>query len=410
MIVRVCVMKSALLTGSFFLCCLVHSPALSAQEGDAPRPARASAAQEQLRRSAQEAWARGDLEEHADLLQGYVQLGALRDGVLMQVRLWASQEQCPRASQALEGLPAKYNEALSGEQLQALEAEARELHLLRCGGEANAAQLYALGQKKFKERRWADAATAFGRALELDPAPELAYNAGRSAEYQGDLELALSYYRRALDLAPPPELEQKLRDVLERLGNIQRRRQGSADQAQATGLLDLSTEPPGALARVQGELIGETPLQSAWPAGAVEIQLEKEGFQTWRRTIQLEPGREFVLQTDLAPDSRVWTWVTLGGAGALTAGGVVLGLVSQDKLEEARGVEAARDPALLKDLKEEGRLYSGLSIGSYVVGGLLLGTSAALYFLEAPEAPTQGQASWGLWWDQGWSAGVRGSW
>jgi tetratricopeptide (TPR) repeat protein len=385
----------------------------AAAQGAPLEPAAPGVAQEQLRRSAQDAWSAGERAEHRDLLMGYLQLGALRDGWLLEARLNLAEGRCEDAQQSLARADAtpRYNQNITREALEALERELRATFVVACDQPMEAAELYQLGQGFFQARQWAYAARAFERAFAADPDPALAYNAGRSYEYAGQLPQALSLYEAALSQGPEGELGDKIRDNLERLRNISAHLNAGGDGAE-TGLLDLSTTPAGALVLVDGRVIGQTPLQTAWPAGRFSLALQLEGHQTQQREVELEAGRELVWQAQLPEDGRLWTWVSLGGGAASLGAGVIFGLLAQDRLDEANGLEAARDAALLDRLKEEGRTWSLLSLGFYVLGGVLVGGSAALYVLEGPEAqpaPAPGEAA--LWWEPTrglW--GVQGRW
>ncbi len=372
-----------------------------------------SPAQVQLRQSAHQAMEAGDPNTSIELLQGYLQLGASQVGWLEMARARLMLGQCQEAQDAVAQSKTAPNSAeLSQEELKALERELGHQLILKCEADAEASQLYTLGQDLFTKRRWAEAANAFSKAFEKDPVPALGYNTGRSYEYAGDLESAKTWYARSLTLAPDKALRTKLESTLERLQNIQK----NLSPETQTGLLEVNSLPQGALVKIDGKVIGQTPLQTAYPPGSWSLEIEKSDFQAVTRTLVLKPGREIVLETKLERENRFWTWVSLSGGAALLGTGAGLGILAQDKLDEATSTAALRDPALLNSLQDDGKLLANLSLVSYILGGVAVAGSAVLYVLETPEEvqeqETLGQQGhWQVGFGpQGWNVGWRGRW
>jgi tetratricopeptide (TPR) repeat protein len=385
-------------------------PATASAQEKATKP---SAAQQQLRRSALEAWDKREPREVIELLQGYLQIGETSIAWTELARAQMSLGQCPDTREALDrAAAAPLSTEASAQEVQTLRDQVEEQYTLRCTNAASPEQLYQLGLNNFQERRWLEAAQAFGLAFAQDPDPTLAYNVARSYEYAGDLDQAEAFYNKALELGPEPDLERKVRDTLERLGNIRADLgAGGREPKEGLGLLEVRTEPAGAIVRVDGKVVGETPLSTAWPAGELSLVITREGFQEVRKRYTLEPGKEVVLDTRLDSAHRFWTWIVLGGAASFAGSGVGFGLAAQEKLEDAKGAESLRDEALFQDLKDEGETYAWLSLGSYTLAGLALGGAVVLYFVEDPtrssEPAPQGEAL--RWFVTPTSVGVWGS-
>ncbi len=62
---------------------------------------------------------------------------------------------------------------------------------------------FELGKDYYRQGRWAQAAAAFEKAIELDPAYQAAYaNLGAAYHRQDKLDLAVAQYQKALELTP----------------------------------------------------------------------------------------------------------------------------------------------------------------------------------------------------------------
>ena len=110
-----------------------------------------------------------------------------------------------------------------------------------------------------------------------------------------------------------------------------------------------------------------------------------EGHTPFSQEIELESGREVVVTANLPEEGRLWTWITLGTGLAIVGGGVWLGLVAQDKLDEADSVEGKR---LQQDefdtLRDEGETAALGSILLYGLGAATIAASVVIFFLEGP--------------------------
>lgn len=194
--------------------------------------------------------------------------------------------------------------------------------------------------------------------------------------------------------------------------------------------LRVSSSPPGAEVRVNGRLLGGTPLAHAVWAGAAQVEVALAGYPTTRRDVEFTPGPAMELSVDLdaarralvttgpawAPSAemdrgarggpsrsqetarRAWApyaWGA-GGAGAALTGGVMLGLGISALVYAGRCADGALSPdGQCVQTYHTGAAGGGLT----VVGALLLaggGATLALspartLFRRAAGAPTRGE-------------------
>ncbi len=121
------------------------------------------------------------------------------------------------------------------------------------------------------------------------------------------------------------EVQQSLRDAM---GQIVRKLEDVGDRA---AVLVVRGKPDGAQVRVDGEVIGETPLETAVGAGEHEVVIEKPGFTSQRWDWQARPGvredfgyRLSPLDTSGRKIPPVWGALALGTGVALLGGGVTM--------------------------------------------------------------------------------------
>ncbi len=351
------------LSGVFVLLFFVF--AAHAQDG-----ARAdeTAAQIQLRASAASASEQGQYLQAAELMEGYLQLGPTDLGYLELAAARIAAGQCNAAGTALDAAAAAPRATvITADQAADRTRRVRGELALSCEGAVDPEVLYELGLEFFADRMWTKAARAFELAFLDDPNTILAYNAGRSFEYAGDLDKAVAYYEKALELGPDDALRDRLERTLERLGNLQAR----TGNGEEVGLVDVASRPSGAIVRIDGVVVGQTPYQAAHPVGAYEISVAAEGYGDYERDVVLEAGKEIVVDVSLNPAGRYWTWISLAGTLATAAGGVGLGLLADNALSEARDPVVRRDPAAFADATDSGRAFAGTSIALYAARRLV---------------------------------------
>jgi len=131
--------------------------------------------------------------------------------------------------------------------------------------------------------------------------------------------------------------------------------------------------------------------------GILTVEVRAAGKDSWRRRVVLVKGQKRdvtvgLKSTAARASGRKWAWITLGVSGAFLAGGVVFGLIENDKSEQARDLiyaERARPigaaggtdvktRADYDDLVDEAKTAGLVSNISYGLAAVSLG--ASVYF------------------------------
>jgi tetratricopeptide (TPR) repeat protein len=360
---------------------LIGASSLVCVEVDAQDRVNLGPAQAPLYRAAIEAREQGDHEKALEILKGLLALGDLDIGHLEASLNHIELGQCDEAEASLEkALLSDRSKVMTSQEVEAKISAMKKDLQLNCGGKANAQQLYELGLDYFENREWLKAAQAFELALASDENATLAHNTGRSYEYAGNLDKAHRYYLLALKLAPNDGLKDRFERNIERLENL--RGQMTSNETMAS-LLEISSQPSGAIVRLDGVALGQTPFQQAAAPGTYAVSVELEGYTTKTQSISLEPGREVVLNMELEPEGRVWTWISLSTSIAFAAGGVTLGVLAKQDLDEVTSVEGKRS-ADFDDIQARGRFLSNLSLGLFVTSALTAIATGVFFVYEDP--------------------------
>lgn len=145
------------------------------------------------------------------------------------------------------------------------------------------------------------------------------------------------------------------------------------------GRLRVTSNQRGADVYVNGELLGQVPLEVDVPAGTHEIEVSHGDRKDYEGEITIARGQLTPILVDMAPAvSRVPAWMMLIGSLAVAGGGVAMYFYGQQLRE-------GLNPALGKDdpnyTKERGVTYG--SYAAFSLAGVLFLTSI-YYFLRNP--------------------------
>ncbi|HEU4577841.1 MAG TPA: PEGA domain-containing protein [Polyangiaceae bacterium] len=240
-----------------------------------------------------------------------------------------------------------------------------------------AKQLYLLGAEAFTAQRNADAIYYFRQAQRLVPSAKLTYNIALAYDEMGDTGNALREYRAFLTKDPGSVHREEASARVAKL---------EADLAQlGVQQLRVVSDPPGALLRVDAELVGVTPWVGELPPGQHELQLEHAGRQTLSSRVTLSALQASDVQLTLSPLpapppeqpsglSRIQplSWAFLGVGVATLAGGIGFELSRAASSERAgqggsaESVARAQGAAAAKQMASLLLLGAG---GAFVVGG-----------------------------------------
>lgn len=211
---------------------------------------------------------------------------------------------------------------------------------------AKAEEAEAAGDKQGAVRRYAC-------SLNLAPHPSTAYNLGTVAEKSGDLSMAVDGFRSYLKLAPEatdrPAIEARIARLEEQIAEL--RKQLAPKTAEPT--------PAPAAAR-------PTALPPAAPPPSPAPPAAHETTQT----------------------RRVAGWVSLGGAAAMLATGVVLNLEARSKMDDCFRIYKSGNVSGL-DRCDEAKPFAYTSYALFGAGAALGAVGAAL-LLISPDAASEG--------------------
>ncbi len=212
-------------------------------------------------------------------------------------------------------------------QAHAQEAAAPDQKERAAQDRAEALRLYKIGLLQYEGQEYAKAADTFAQAFKLDPNEILAYNAGRSYERNGQLEIARKFYSVQLELAAEGDLAQRAQLGLKRIEEAQQAQaQREAAAKRLVGFLDLNTDA-GSEVYIDGELAGSAPGRFEVEPGSHRLELRRPGAVTDRRDVLVEQGQTVALTILLEPVAAPQR--TLGWSGmGLMGGGVLLGSVA----------------------------------------------------------------------------------
>lgn len=161
-----------------------------------------------------------------------------------------------------------------------------------------------------------------------------------------------------------------------------------------TGRLSVTTTPPGARLRIDGELVGFAPIAHlAQPAGTRRLAVDLDGYRPWSTDIRLEPDAHRLVTVGLAPaggsgPSPATLATGAAGASILVAGlgAGVAAIDNRNDYEALRGdstgslspLESSR-LASLADRGDRLRISAGVLIAA---GAVALVTALVLWWVE----------------------------
>ena len=159
--------------------------------------------------------------------------------------------------------------------------------------------------------------------------------------------------------------------------------------AQAPARFVIRTNPHGARVKLDGKLVGQTPVDTNLTAGQHDVVIEHEGYTPLERTITATSGVDETLDLDLVrvPTSFPFGaagWAAIGAGVALAGGGLYFLSKDGDEVSctEPSGEGQRRgDCPQIYDTKLLGASLLGLSAVSITLGGVWL-------YMDQPGAET----------------------
>jgi len=146
------------------------------------------------------------------------------------------------------------------------------------------------------------------------------------------------------------------------------------------GRLSLTSEPPGAEVLLDGEAVGETPLDLAVPPGRHEVQMDRALHAPWSRDVAVEDGGRAALHAELP--GRHLAWALAAGAALAAAGaGLAYGVVvtaDDERREKEAAYLAATDTARATALGDETVAAWERADAAQLASRILLGAAVGL--------------------------------
>lgn len=143
--------------------------------------------------------------------------------------------------------------------------------------------------------RYADALVLYQRAYELSSDPALLYNQGRAFEALGDYSMALQKLE-AFEATAPTAVRARVPGLRELIADLKSR----------IATLVVRTSAPGARLLVrqkdEGIINGEKKLSTR--AGAASVEVDADGYEPFRREIELSAGATVVVEANLVSKKR----------------------------------------------------------------------------------------------------------
>ena len=152
---------------------------------------------------------------------------------------------------------------------------------------------YKNGKMYFAQHQYEPALKELMQAFILDPNPQLVYNIARVHEEKGDAENAIRYFENYLKMN---RRAKNKRDVKRRIKALRK----ALAAAPKNGYLSVASNPPSATVKVNGALVGNTPLQAVpLPAGRHRITVELDKYETYNADVIVQAGAVTPLNVQL---------------------------------------------------------------------------------------------------------------
>lgn len=250
---------------------------------------------------------------------------------------------------------------------------------------------FRLGVEHYQAGRYVDAIHSFQVAASLIPSADLWFNIASAYEQLArtrgeipDWEQAIVHYRRYLtEQVDPPDRAAVEANILVLTERLEAAR--AAQTVTAThGTLRLRSDVEGASVEVDGDVVGQTPIERdlELAAGRHRVEATREGYLPFLAEVSLEIGVPVTTRIELLParthraivQSPIFAWVAWGLAAASLATSVGLGV------HAASLVPTTFDPSF--DQYAEARTWGAVSDAMLAATAGLTTIGIALFFIE----------------------------
>jgi hypothetical protein len=185
------------------------------------------------------------------------------------------------------------------------------------------------------------------------------------AEFERDGKVLFSV-RDMCELCGVDELGETLASMG---GRLQRRAQRMDDTAR----LVVNSNPDGAEVRLDGQLVGSTPLDAEVPPGQYELTVYENGYRTESKDISLEPATQAQYSLSLKRTGyKRWLPWTLLGAGAVSlAAGISLVAIDENPIRSDCNQDIDGRCQYLYDTLAGGVTFTVIGAGLVISGATL---------------------------------------
>ena len=290
-----------------------------------------------------------------------------------------------------------------------------------------AGELFKQGNDLRVAEKYAEALEKYKAAYKLLPSFKIAFNVALTQEKLGNYPAAYTSYRYFLKTGEGKSPEKMLRLARDKLALL----------AQKIALVKVTSSVAGATVKVNGINVGKTPLPGDWEMAIkaqenVSVWVEAEDYQTFTRSLQLNPGQAVTVEVVLKPmpkpktptvveasqdaegeityqqnqkrrSKTIWAWTTLGVGLACAVGAGVLYGVGSSQVNKAYDAYSTLDSSYTDesfdnewaDVESAGNLY----IGGHVLAGVAAAAvGVSIYmFMTRPAVEREVAASTGGW-------------
>jgi len=243
---------------------------------------------------------------------------------------------------------------------------------------------FSSGVELYDEGKFDQAAISFARAYELKPSYKLLYNIAQTENQLGHYTEALEAYRKYLEDGGD-KIDEERRTQIE--GEVER-------LLTLVGTIAVTGDSDGASIFIDNRAVGNTPLPGPVmvDVGEHEVLVKQDGREVHREVVKVAGGEEvpveWITPTEKEEPAeaprRLWTWVSLGVAGAAgIAGGVIGGvaLSSKNDIED----NYCFDNHCLENQRDERDRVENLALTAdilYGVAGAAAAAAIVLFFVE----------------------------
>ncbi len=247
---------------------------------------------------------------------------------------------------------------------------------------------FQMGVELYDGGKYDQAAIAFARAYELKPSYKILYNIAQTENQMGNYTAALDAYQRYIEDGGDKIGKKRLPQIeaeIERLNTL-------------VGTITITGEEEGASVFIDSRAEGNTPLSGPIlvDIGEHEVLVKHNGIEVHRQVVKVAGGADVAVHWIPPPEvkpsvtsdeenKRVWTWVSLGVAGAAGIAGGVIGGVALSGKNDIVDNHCFDDNHCLASQADERDRVKNLSITAdvlYGVAGAAFVAAVILFFVE----------------------------